>query len=397
MKRFYQPYIELLRLPDVAVLFAVAAFARMPVSMTALALTLYLRETLGDFARAGTVVGVYFIAMAVVAPVLGRSIDRIGPRLPLLLTGWLQPLALLGIWLAARQQWGFGAVVAAAGVAGLLPPPITIITRTLWRHRFSDEGERRMAYSLDSVMTELNFTLGPASMGLLASATSTSTALLVAIAANFVAFVLFLRSPSLRYWQQGEGAVRHWLGPLRDVRLIVYFVLGFGLTFCLGLLEVGYPAYALAIAAPVWAGLLIALNGFGSAIGGALYGTWHGRSVEQQYAIALGVLVLPFVLHALVPALPVFVMVAFVGGFAVAPALTSLTLLTTRRAPALYATEAMTWSATFIISGLGAGIGGGGFIIEHWSLTTMFWTGALVAGGMAFSAWLLQRDSRYSA
>ena len=33
MKRFYQPYIELLRQPDVAVLFAVAAFARMPVSM----------------------------------------------------------------------------------------------------------------------------------------------------------------------------------------------------------------------------------------------------------------------------------------------------------------------------------------------------------------------------
>ena len=143
--------------------------------------------------------------------------------------------------------------------------------------------------------------------------------------------------------------------------------------------------------------MLIALNGFGSAIGGALYGTWHGRSVEQQYAIAMGFLVLPFVLHALVPALPVFVMVAFVGGFAVAPALTSLTLLTTRLAPALYATEAMTWSATFIISGLGAGIGGGGFIIEHWSLTTMFWTGALVAGGMAFSAWLLQRGSRYSA
>lgn len=396
MKRFYQPYIDFLRLPDVAVLFAVAAFARLPVSMTALALTLYLRATLGDFARAGSVVGVYFIAMAMVAPVLGRLIDRIGPRLPLRVTGWLQPLALLGIWLAARQQWGFGAVMAAAVIAGLLPPPITIITRTLWRHRFNDDSERRMAYSLDSVMTELNFTLGPAAMGLLAAATSTSAALLVAIAANFIAFLLFMRSSSLRYWQQDAGGLRHWLGPLRDRRLINYFLLGFGLTFCLGLFEVGYPAYALGIAAPVWAGLLIALNGLGSALGGALYGTWHGRSVEQQYAIAVSFLVVPFVLHALVPVLPVFVIVAFVGGVAVAPALTSLTLMTTRRAPALYATEAMTWSSTFIISGLGAGMGGAGLIIEHWSLTTMFWAGAAIAAAMAACAWLMQRGSSKS-
>ena len=396
MRRFLQPYLQFLRLPDVAVLFAVGALARLPVSMTALALTLYLRTMLGDFAQAGTVVGAYFIAMAIMAPVLGRLIDRRGPRLPLLVTGWLQPLTLLGVYLAAREQWGFAVVLMAAIVAGLLPPPITVISRTLWRHRFSEEGERRMAFALDSVMTELNFTLGPAMIGLLVSFTSAGTAMLTAIVANFLGFQLFLHAPALRYWQQQAEGERHWLGPLRDVRLLTYFLLGFGLTFCLGLFEVGYPAYALAIAAPVWAGLLIALNGLGSAIGGALYATWPGR-IERQYALALGFLALPFIMHALVPTLPVFVVVAFIGGLAVAPALTSLTLLTTRRAPALYATEAMTWSATFIISGLGAGMGGAGLIIEHWSLTTMFWSGAAVAATMALCAWLLQREDKHAS
>ncbi len=392
MRRLYQPYLDFLKLPDVAALFTVAALSRMPVSMTALALTLYLRVNLGDFAKAGTVVGCYFVAMALVSPVLGRLIDRIGPRLPLLVTGWLQPLVLSAVFFTARWQWGYGWVLSAAVLAGLLPPPLTTLTRTLWRHRFSSDGERRMAYALDSVMTELNFTLGPALIGLLVAMLNTSVALGVAIVCNFLAFLLFINSRALSHWQAGEEGERHWLGPLTDGRLVVYFCLGFGLTFCLGLFEVGYPAYALAIASPGFSGLLIALNGFGSALGGALYGTWSSKqSLERQFALALSVLIIPFVLHALLPQLPVFIVVAFCGGLAVAPALTCLVLLTTRRAPALYATEALTWSSTFIISGLGTGMGAAGYFIETWSLTSMFWLGAAVVGTMALCAWLMKQ------
>lgn len=392
MRRLYQPYLDFLKLPDVAALFAVAAFARMPISMTALALTLYLRETLGDFAKAGTVVGCYFIAMAMVSPVLGRLIDRIGPRWPLLVTGWLQPLVLSAVFFTAHWQLGYAWVLSTAVLAGLLPPPLTTLTRTLWRHRFSSDGERRMAYALDSVMTELNFTLGPALIGVLVAFANTSVALIVAIVCNFLAFVMFINSRALAYWQAGAKGERHWLGPLTDGRLVVYFCLGFGLTFCLGLFEVSYPAYALALASPGFSGLLIALNGIGSALGGAFYGIWHSnKSLEQQFAIALSVLIIPFVLHAGFGQLPVFMVVAFCGGLAVAPALTSLTLLTTRRAPALYATEALTWSATFIISGLGTGMAAAGYCIETWSLTSTFWLGAGVVATMALCAWLMKQ------
>jgi MFS family permease len=394
MRRLYQPYVDFLRLPDVGRLFLVAAIARMPISMTALAMTLFLRVTLGDFAQAGIVVGAYFVAIALVSPLLGRWIDRLGPRLPMLITGWLQPLLLTLVFVAAYQHWGYAIVLTAAIAAGLVPPPITTITRTLWRHRFQQEQERRMAYALDSVMTELNFTLGPSIVGLLAALTNAHVAMLVAIVCNFLAFLLFMRGRVLEHWQSSSHGERHWLGPLTDRRLVLYFCLGFGLTFCLGLFEVSYPAYALVFDSPALAGLLLALSGLGSALGGALFGTWQsGRSVEQQYALALSFLVLPFVLHALLPQLPVFVVVAFFGGLAIAPALTSLTLLTNRRAPALYATEALTWSATFIISGLGCGMGAAGYFIETWSLTTTFWIGAAVVGCMAVCAWGLQRGT----
>jgi MFS family permease len=392
MRRLYQPYVEFLRLPHVGRLFLVAAIARMPISMTALAMTLFLRDTLGDFAQAGIVVGAYFVAIAVVSPLLGRVIDRWGPRLPLLITGWLQPLLLSVVFVAAYDGWGYALVLMAAIAAGLVPPPITTITRTLWRYRFPHEHDRRMAYALDSVMTELNFTLGPSLIGILAALSDTYIAMGVAIVCNFLAFLLFMQARVLDFWQHSSAGERHWLGPLTDRRLVLYFCLGFGLTFCLGLFEVSYPAYALAFDSPALAGILIALNGLGSAVGGALFGTWQSsRSVEQQYALALSVLVVPFVLHALFPQLAVFIVVAFFGGLAVAPALTSLTLLTNRRAPALYATEALTWSATFIISGLGGGMGAAGYFIETWSLTTTFWIGAAVVGCMALCAWGLQR------
>ena len=38
-----------------------------------------------------------------------------------------------------------------------------------------------------------------------------------------------------------------------------------------GVLEVGYPAYATLLATPALAGILLAINSIGSAVGGALY------------------------------------------------------------------------------------------------------------------------------
>jgi MFS family permease len=391
MLRMFQPYVEFLGRPGVGRLFMFAALSRMPIAMNALAVTLFLRFEMGNFTLAGLGIGSYFIAIAVVAPLLGRWIDRAGPRLPLLITGWLQPLALLSVFFAARAHMAAWIVLALIVVAGLLPPPLTILTRTLWRLLFKSDGDRRMAFALDSVITELNFTIGPAIVGVLVAYLSASAAFLIAIVCNWLAFLVFLRTPLLDQWQQDTHGERHWLGPLSDGTLVLYFALTFGLVSCFGMFEVGYPAYALAINAPGYAGLLVALNGLGSAVGGALFGVWQSRrSLEQQYALTLTFLVLPFVLHALLPQLWAFIPVAFIGGMAIAPAITSINLLTSRRAPARYATEAQTWTMTFVVSGVGGGMAAAGYLLETWSIPTMFWLGAAVVGSMALCAWLLQ-------
>src|SRR5207253_10797937 len=100
----------------------------MPVGMVGFAMLMFLREALGNFALAGSAVGINFIAMAAVAPVIGRLIDRVGPRGPLLVTGVVQPLALAGVLVSAKLELGFPIVAAAAAVSGMFASPITTPT-----------------------------------------------------------------------------------------------------------------------------------------------------------------------------------------------------------------------------------------------------------------------------
>jgi predicted MFS family arabinose efflux permease len=81
-------------------------------------------------------------------------------------------------------------------------------------------------------------------------------------------------------------------------------------------------------------------------------------------------------------------LVAFIAGLCIAPSLTVVTLLITSYAPSRYATEAFTWSATFIVSGVGAGNALGGVLLERLDSTAVFAssaTGALLAAGCALT------------
>ena len=368
------------------------AFAsRMPVGMVGLAMLMFLRESLGSFSLAGTAVGAYFVAMAVVAPILGRLIDRYGPTRLLWCTGPVQPLAMLALLASAKTGMTFPVVLGCAAMAGIFQPPITVLTRTLWRHRFDDEPTRKLAFAVDSVMIEFNFTLGPALVALVLAAAYPTLAFSLVIGVIVAAFAIFMRSPMLKYWKHDPDAERHMLGPLTDLRLVMLFCTTFGLTFCFGLLEVGYPGYATSLGVAAFGGILLAVNSLGSAAGGALYGGLHFKApLERQFAAALALMSLPLFLHAAVADYRyVFAVVAFIAGMAIAPALTAQTMLVSRIAPEKYATEAFTWSATFIVSGLGAGMAIGGTLIETLGVPTTFAIGGATVLTMALVALLL--------
>jgi MFS family permease len=387
MKKFFGPYARFLRTPDVASSLVIAWIARLPIGMTALAMLLFLRESLGSYQAAGGLVGAYFVAMAASAPVQGRIIDRSGPYRVILVTGVLQPLLVLGVFAAALMHLPYSALFALAVLAGLFPPPVTVLTRTLWRHRFSDDGDRRMAFSVDAVFVELNFTVGPSLVAGLVAVGGTKVAYLATTAVMFASPWIFLKTPAMKYWKQEPPAERHLLGPLTDLRLTAVFLITFGLTFCFGLLEVGYPAYATSLALPALGGVLLTVNSVGSAAGGALYGGIHLKmSMERQFAVLMAIMALPLALHAVIDQQILFGVVAFLAGASIAPAIAAQNLLVARMAPAKYATEAFTWSTTFIVCGLGAGMAVGGAMAEQVSVKSPFVLGSVVTILMALGA-----------
>jgi len=391
MRNFISDYRDFLRLPDVLRMVFSAFASRMPIGMVALAMLMFLRETLGSFSQAGFAVGAYFVAMALVAPVTGRLVDRFGPKRLLWILGPLQPLCMLLLFGAAQAGLPFGIIVASAAAAGIFQPPITVLTRTLWRHRFTDEVTRKRAYAVDAVMIELNFTAGPAIVALLLATSTPAAAFLLVVAVIVVSFAVFMTSPVLKYWQHHPAEDRHLLGPLTDGRLILLFVTTFGLTFCFGLMEVGYPGYGTGTGSAAFGGVLLALNALGSATGGALYGGMHLKApLERQYAWAMAIMAAPLFLHlAVADYRPLFALAAFLAGMCIAPALTAQTMLVARIAPAKYATEAFTWSSTFIVSGLGMGMAVGGTLIEQFGLRTPFLVGGILVLSMALAASLL--------
>ena len=395
VKRIARKYVEFVRQPDVARLLVVALLARMPVGMVGFSMLMFLRESLGNFALAGLAAGINFVALAIVAPIQGRLIDRYGPRRLLWVTSIVQPLALLAVLASAKAHLAFPVIAASAALAGAFASPITTLTRALWRHRFEREEDRRTAFALDSVAIEINFTLGPAVVAAILATAGATVAFGVAIGCLVGAVAIFMFSPALRYFRRDTAVRRHLLGPLTEPRLWILFIATFGLTTGFGFLEVGYPAYATGMGAPALAGIFLAVNSLGSVLGGALYGGLHFKApVERQFAGALGLMVLPLLLHAVAGPAALFAFVAFLAGALIAPSIAAQSVLVSRLAPSHYAVEAFTWSSTFIVSGIGAGMALGGQVVEVLGARYAFVCAAVVVGAMALLAMSLAPQAK---
>jgi len=389
-------YRAFFALPDVVRLVAMAMLARMPLGTQGLALLLHVRALTGSFATAGGTVGTLLAASAVSAPIIGRLVDRVGPRGPLLVTGVVGPLALIVLLFAGPLKLSPGAILVAAGIAGAFAPPITVLTRTMWRYRFEHDADaRRTAFAVDAVLIELAFTLGPALIALLLAIATPFVAYGVAVAFATIAMPVFLASPALRYWHRHADAERHLLGPLTAPRLLVVYATTTLLTCCLGLLEVAYPGFATAQGSPPLSGILLAINSTGSALGGFAYGGMQLRMpVEQQLRRLLVLLAIALALQVWVSSAWLLAAFAFAAGLFIAPSLTAVTLLVSSNAPPRYATEAFTWSATCIVAGVGAGMALGGELVERYDAHAVFALSAVAALVAALVALALRPTPR---
>jgi MFS family permease len=353
-------YLSVWRLPSAPVLLLAGFAGRLPSAMVPLALLLMVQQQTGSYAVAGLAAAAYGLAMAAMAPVLGRLADRRTPRPVLLAQAAAYPVLLALLVLAVLGGAPVAVVLAASAAAGAGTPLVSGTVRALWSR--VDPSVRTTAFALDATGTELVFVAGPTLVATLTVLATPAWALGVAGTLAVTGALAIATSAAMRGWQPVPAAERtSAFATVLTPGMPRVLVSGSALMLGFGALEVAIPAYADEAGSPGLSGLLLALWSLGSVAGGLWFGARVvSASLPRQYrwllfGVTIGLAPLaaaqsPWVLGALL----------FLGGTAIAPTMTVQSSLVGALAPAHATTEAFTWLSTMATgaSALGAALGG---------------------------------------
>jgi predicted MFS family arabinose efflux permease len=385
-------YAALLQARELRLTIAASTLGRLPIGITGLAILLLVQSATDSFARGGAATACYVIGLATVAPALGRFIDRTGPRLTLLACSFGFPAALTGLVVAVEARAHPFIVLMFAAAAGATFPPITVCMRTYFKQRLSDDTLLTTAYSLESVLIELIFIAGPMLVALFVATASPAAAVAFAAASGCIGTLLFLRSPPLRSWRIEPRTTPSLLGPLAQPGFLALVAVILCYSTAFGLLEIGLTAYATERGNAALAGVLLGLMSAGSALGGIAYGSrsWH-LPLMRQFALMLGLMGAGLLVLALPWSPWPFAFWSLFAGVVMAPALIIQSMLVAKTARPEHTTEAFTWSASALLSGVGIGLAAGGALLEYLRSPAVLAAGAAAAMSAAIAAFYLKR------
>ena len=379
-------YFRLLALPHLKGTIVASVIGRLPVGIAGLAILLLSQEQTGSFGRAGATTASYYVGLACVAPFIGRLIDRRGPGAILRVCGALYPTTLAGLAVAIVARWPLGLVLPLAAVAGASIPPITVCMRTFLKRRLGGDALLATAYSLESVLIESLFIIGPMLVAALVALASAVWAVAFAALSGAGGTFLFLRAPPILDWRIETRRASSLFGPLSEPHFlrILGVVLCYSMAF--GLLEIGTTAFASEAGIPAFAGLLLGLMSIGSVLGGLAYGSrnWH-KPLERQFAIVLTLMGFGIAPLTGITTPWLFAPFAVIAGIVMAPALTIQSMLVAKSAIPEHSTEAFTWSAMALLAGVGLGVATGGGILESGNSRLVLGAGtaSALAGALA--------------
>lgn len=354
-------------------LLAPTLIARVPDAIAGTAIVVVARSATGSYSAAGLAAGAFGAGTAVSAPLAGRALDRLGQRrvLPLLAAGFAAALAVIAL---GSGRLGAGAVTAVAALAGLARPPAEAALRALWP-RLVPRADLDAAYSLDSTVQELIWIGGPLLLAVLLATGQPQLPLLACAAASISGTALYtLGLPASRERDTTARAP----SPLCEAGLRVLLVPAAGYGLAAGILNLALVAFASAHGGTPWAGVLVAVWGIGSLVGGLAYGSrdWR-RPVEGRAMACLALFAVLLLLLAAAPDLIMLAVLMIPLGVPLSPWLGSLSASVQRAVPAASSTEAFAWTFTVITAGMAAGSACGGMIIQTAGTRAAF----LAAGG----------------
>jgi MFS family permease len=382
-------YREVLSRPGAALFSATAAIARLPLSMVGLGIVLLVSARTDSYAQGGTVAAAYVLAAAAFGPLQGRLADRWGQAPVLLVVGLMYAVGITLTLVSIDSGWSTPWPHICAAVAGLGTPQTGSMVRARWTHAVEHRGQLNTAFSIEAVLDEVVFVVGPVLVTFLTLQVAACSGLIVAAsAATLGSWALAAQrrtEPPTVAESDNPRAPIAWglLGP------VVVVCLGLGVLF--GSTEVIVVAFTTAHGHRGASGTVLAIWAAGSLIAGVIVGASaqpRDPLVRLRWAI-LG-LALLFVPLLFLPGILWLAIGMFLAGVMISPTLIAAVNLIERDVPSSRLTEALTWTTTGMSVGVAPGAAIAGWTVDHHGASAGFLV-PLVAGLAATAvAWIFR-------
>jgi MFS family permease len=369
--------------------FSAAAFvARLPISMLGIAIILLVSADSGRYALAGAVAAVSALSEALAQPVFGRLVDRYGQSRAVPPVVAACTVANGAFAWASTHHAPAWSLFALGALGGATFPNTGALVRARWANAVSGTPALQTAFSVESILDEVIFVLGPPLVTWVALLAGPAQALLVTVGLLVVGCTLLLVQRRTEPAPSGPG---HADGPsalsVPGVRAVVAVLVMLGGVF--GSFEVVTIAFAQQRGHTGAAGLLLALNAGGSMVAGIVYGLRQPTTPPQRQLLLLASLVpLTVVAFPFVDSIPLLGVLSFVAGFVVSPTLICAFGLIETLAPAERLTEGLTLASTGIVFGVSIAAAVAGRLVDFMG-TPHAYVCTLVAGVLTtVAAWV---------